>query len=531
MKKRFHTLSFVLIFTLFFAIPAQGSGLTTTGLQEPVSHSTGLSSFGGGSGTAEDPWQIATAEHLDNLRLYLGATHADKHFLQVADINLDEAPWNQGAGWMPIGTSANAFHGTYDGEGHEIQALMIHRPGTNNIGLWGFVGVGGHLLNVSLIDADVNGGNYVVGTLAGYNRGTISGAHATGSVHGGYRVGGLVGENNPGTVESSSSDVTVTANDGRIGGLVGFNVNGTVTGSHATGNVTAGWYVGGLVGRNMGGSVSNSYATGNISGSNSVGGLVGDTEGGSISNSYATGAASGGGAVGGLVGYHWQTTVSNCYSLGEVQGAGWGVGGLVGYRFGGQVIQSFWNTETSNQNNSDGGTGKTTDEMVEEITYSVWDFQNTWDIINGQSYPYLQWQGTAGSHNYPWQTHTLTFELKNIAGEPLTMAVITVGDIENDPGDYVFEIPQGTHSYLISKYCFVSSEGEQQVHEDILVEVVMGNIPGDANGDGTVNVLDVLAIVSYFIGPAPGLFCFFNADVNGDGVINVQDVIATVDVF
>ena len=531
MKKRILSLALILNFTIFIAISAQGPGFTTSSQQEFGSSSSGLRAFGGGSGTAEDPWLLATAEHLDNLRLYLGTSHTDKHFLQIADINLDEAPWNQGAGWMPIGTSANAFHGKFDGNGHAINGLMINRPGTSNVGLWGYVGVDGHLQNVSLFDADVTGGNYVVGTLAGYNRGTISGAHATGSVHGGYRVGGLVGENNPGTVENASADVTVTANDGRIGGLVGFNVNGTVTGSHATGSVTAGWYVGGLVGRNMGGTISHSYATGNINGSNSVGGLVGDTEGGSISNSYATGAASGGGAVGGLVGYHWQTTVNNCYSVGEVQGSSWGVGGLIGYRFGGQVIQSFWNTETSGQNNSEGGTGKTTGEMVEEPTYGAWDFQSTWGIINGQSYPYLQWQGTAGSHNYPWQTHTLIFEVKNTAGEPLAMAIITVGDIENDPGDYVFEIPPGTHSYLISKYCYISSEGEQELHEDMLVEVVLDNIPGDANGDGTVNVLDALAIVSYFLGSDPGPFCFLNADANGDGVINVQDVIATVSVF
>ncbi|MDR4988046.1 MAG: FISUMP domain-containing protein [Bacteroidales bacterium] len=58
-----------------------------------------------------------------------------------------------------------------------------------------------------------------------------------------------------------------------------------------------------------------------------------------------------------------------------------------------------------------------------------------------------------------------------------------------------------------------------------------GDLPGDANCDGTVNVLDVTTIVNYYVGNAPESFCFENADVNGDGVINVIDVVLTVNIF
>lgn len=54
--------------------------------------------FAGGSGTQEDPWQIATAQHLNNLRNYLGSGHRNKYFIQTADINLGEPPWNLGEG-------------------------------------------------------------------------------------------------------------------------------------------------------------------------------------------------------------------------------------------------------------------------------------------------------------------------------------------------------------------------------------------------------------------------------------------------
>lgn len=63
------------------------------------------------------------------------------------------------------------------------------------------------------------------------------------------------------------------------------------------------------------------------------------------------------------------------------------------------------------------------------------------------------------------------------------------------------------------------------------VQVFLYDDPGDANGDGIVNVLDVITITAYFVGHDPEPFCFENADVNQDGLINVLDVIGTVDIF
>ncbi len=57
------------------------------------------------------------------------------------------------------------------------------------------------------------------------------------------------------------------------------------------------------------------------------------------------------------------------------------------------------------------------------------------------------------------------------------------------------------------------------------------DIPGDANCDGVVNVLDVIAIANYYAGDIPDLFCFDNADVNGDGIIDVLDIIGTIEIF
>lgn len=372
--------------------------------------------FAGGSGTQHDPWLIATAAHLDNIRNYLGAVHADKHFLQIADINLGTAPWNEGNGWMPLGTASNRFHGKYNGNGYLVSGLYINRPQTGSIALFGFVGNEGMLANMHLVNAEVVGASQIMGTLAGTNSGIVSNASATGSISGGYRVGGLVGENNPGTVEYAFADVEVSAVSGRIGGLVGFNVGGTVYQSHAVANVNGGWYVGGLVGRNVGGHIAQCYATGNISGGNSVGGLVGDTEGGIVINSYATGNANGGMAVGGLTGYLWQTSVQSSYAIGAVGGGNFDHGGLIGYNFGGSITNSYWNTETTGQAGSAGGTGKTTTELLDEDTFTGWDFQSIWSMVQGDSYPWLQWQQTGGGHNFPFKHVILLEALPEYAG-------------------------------------------------------------------------------------------------------------------
>lgn len=42
---------------------------------------------------------------------------------------------------------------------------------------------------------------------------------------------------------------------------------------------------------------------------------------------------------------------------------------------------------------SEGVEGKTIVEMNQQTTYIGWDFENTWKIIESQTYPYFLWQG------------------------------------------------------------------------------------------------------------------------------------------
>jgi hypothetical protein len=60
---------------------------------------------------------------------------------------------------------------------------------------------------------------------------------------------------------------------------------------------------------------------------------------------------------------------------------------------------------------------------------------------------------------------------------------------------------------------------------------VLDSLPGDANCDGVVDVIDVIVAVNYIQGTNPQPFCFHNADVNADGLINVMDVVSIVNII
>ncbi|MHC4207401.1 MAG: GLUG motif-containing protein, partial [Planctomycetota bacterium] len=78
------------------------------------------------------------------------------------------------------------------------------------------------------------------------------------------------------------------------------------------------------------------------------------------------------------------------------------IGGFIGYNCYGDVINCYWDIETSGQDTTAGGVGKTTTEMQTASTFldAGWDFvdeaengtKNIWWINEGQDYPRLWWQ-------------------------------------------------------------------------------------------------------------------------------------------
>ena len=276
-----------------------------------------------------------------------------------------------------------------------------------------------------------------VGGLVGDASGTISDSYATGNVLGDRSVGGLVGTSGS-TIIASNATGNVDARGNYAGGLVGFAYTGSsVSGSYATGAVTTnGDAAGGLAGSGL--NISGSYAAGPVSGANDVGGLVG--RGNDITASYATGPVSGTFRVGGLIGQARGETAYS-YAVGRVLGSG-AVGGLIGDSSG-TVTDSYWDTVTSGQSHSDGGTGKNTSELQAPTgytgIYANWNVDvdgdtspdDPWDFGTSSQYPALKYGGLDVSAQRGGQTQTPEAPAEDIPLGPPTnvQATVSNGDV------------------------------------------------------------------------------------------------------
>jgi hypothetical protein len=335
--------------------------------------------YSGGSGTVNDPYLISTAEDMNQI----GHNQSDwnKHFKMTADVNLSAYSGTQ---FNRIGTDAgHLFSGVFDGNGKTICGFTYTAANSDYIGIFGRVNTAGRIENVSLIDVNAIGRDYV-GGLVGYNEGTISNCNSTGNIADGNSsqyLGGLVGENT-GNISNCYSIGTIASGDGAgyIGRLAGGNA-GSINNCYSTGTTTSGDHsggIGGLVGENVG-NISNCYSMGTVASgdvSGDVGGLAGNNSG-SISNCYSTSTVTCGKdswSLGGLIGENYEGSISNCYFL---TGSG-----------------------------PDNGYGKplTDANMKQQSSFAGWDFvwetvngpNDIWAICEGGSYPKLAWQFMPG---------------------------------------------------------------------------------------------------------------------------------------
>ena len=87
--------------------------------------------FAGGTGTAENPYQIANGAELAYLASSVnsGETYEDKYFVLTANINLNGLPWtpiaNSFSDALFGGTDYRIFAGNFDGKGYTISNVSI----------------------------------------------------------------------------------------------------------------------------------------------------------------------------------------------------------------------------------------------------------------------------------------------------------------------------------------------------------------------------------------------------------------------
>ena len=135
----------------------------------------------------------------------------------------------------------------------------------------------------------------------------------------------------------------------------------------------------------------------------------------------------------------------------------------------------------------------------------------------------LDYNWNIRAHIAPGTTPWVSINPKQgtVAGGASGTIVVTFDASEVDPGTYNGNI-------------IIASNDPNNPGLTVPVTLQVGDVtilPGDANGDGQVNIFDVIATINYIIGLNPDPFVFENADVNGDGQVNVFDVIGTINII
>ncbi|MCR4880874.1 MAG: prepilin-type N-terminal cleavage/methylation domain-containing protein [bacterium] len=301
--------------------------------------------------------------------------------------NIDLSAYSSGEGWEPIGTSAQAFTGIFDGNGKEISNLHINRPNVDYQGLFGRV-QRATISNLGLVNVDVTGRSYVGGISGGNPRSVtddgikIDKCYATGTVNGSSYVGGLLGQGYGTFVKISNSYFDGTVSGGsNVGGIAGvsfyYSNTSTVEKCYALGSVSGSNYVGGITGS---GNLARTFFSGSVRGSNYVGGVSGY---GYASSSYASGSVSGNNYVGGISGIlnFTYVVVSGSYAAARVTGTGSSVGGLVGFSYASLPISaSYFNTDTTNQTKPIGNSNE------EKYNYAAVNTEQMYSIPNETVY-------------------------------------------------------------------------------------------------------------------------------------------------
>lgn len=330
-----------------------------------------------GEGSKEDPFIISSSSHLFNLMMAVNDYDYNKYitdktyFQQVCDIDMKSMSRSCDAeyGWMPIGADTNTpFRGVYRGDNHVIKNLIIKRPNSAGIGLFGYIhggaidgltmqkcSVEGQFAAGIIAGAVVSSGNNMRGsgtftnctlsdcTLSGNSSSAMIGGvlggidmHTTaliadcstsgGSVSGGMAVGGIFGGAGMYSsliVSGCENSTPVTSVESGAGGIVGNADTLMVTGSRnfamiqgpkAASKQSSGLGTGGIVGGSGFSWITSSSNEGKIVGFEGVGGIIGSTRvRGSESESLL----------------YNQSVLRYCTNAGEVTGSRF-IGGAIG---------------------------------------------------------------------------------------------------------------------------------------------------------------------------------------------------------
>ena len=204
-----------------------------------------------------------------------GAYDADA-YLEKNIVAPEDAIWPQG-----IGTEAHPYTGTFDGKGYVIIGLTIDTD--KNGGLFDSIGEGGVVKDLHLLDVTFKKRAQNAGGIAAINSGTID--HCTS----GLNLSGRTKITLPSGKKITPADYNSYIDGEKSGGIAGVN-KGVITGSRS-GAAAYGVTCGGIAGENEGRiyGCANNGAIGSTSVSCTTSGGIAGVNSGSIESSYNSG--------------------------------------------------------------------------------------------------------------------------------------------------------------------------------------------------------------------------------------------------
>ena len=255
-----------------------------------------------------DFYLISTA---DELRLFASMVNGGQTSISAkltADIELNNTTgwenWSESNApansWTPIGSNANPFTGTFDGQGHTVSGIFV------------------------------NSSNNCQGFFGATNGATIINLHtAQGYIRGNGSVGGIVGNAEGGSIEDCTNGCTIASTGNSNGGIVGYGMGVQITGCTNNGPLVAGQYQnGGIAGTVEDSTIDRCVNNADITVADHAGGIAAYNTNGTVSNCLNKGNVSTSNAfytyTAGIVANNRGTgsVVKNCLNLGTISGQG-----------------------------------------------------------------------------------------------------------------------------------------------------------------------------------------------------------------